>query len=96
MRLISKSVFLRQFAAHGIGLDSRYSPPQTLVFEGVPEQFTDLTVAENWAVDKTRVDHKDRTILVVPESSVTGSGLVARNAGVIVYALDEMLRESRG
>ncbi|HRE79690.1 MAG TPA: hypothetical protein PLN52_01520 [Opitutaceae bacterium] len=34
MKLISKSVFHRQFAQHGIALDGPYQPPQTLVFEG--------------------------------------------------------------
>lgn len=37
MKLISKSTFLRDFAPHGIALDSRYSPPQTLLFEGTPD-----------------------------------------------------------
>jgi hypothetical protein len=34
MKLISKSAFHRQFARHGIALDCRYHPPQTLVFGG--------------------------------------------------------------
>lgn len=37
MKIISKSSFLRQFSSHGIALDGRYSPPQTLVFEGTSD-----------------------------------------------------------
>lgn len=63
MKLISKSAFLGGFASHGIALDSRYSPPQTLVFEGtrdlrwsweMPARIKDLTRWITTLVDAAR------------------------------------------
>jgi hypothetical protein len=67
MKFISKSAFLRDFAPHGIALDSRYSPPQTLVFEGtsdlrwsweMPARIKDLPRLITALVDAARPDKK--------------------------------------
>jgi hypothetical protein len=67
MKLIPKSAFLRDFASHGIALDIRYSPPQTLVFEGthelswswdMPVRIKDLTRWITALVDAARPDTK--------------------------------------
>ena len=67
MKLISKSVFLRRFAPQGVALDSRYSPPQTLVFERnselrwsweMPGRIKDVARWITALVDAARPDQK--------------------------------------
>ena len=67
MKIISKSAFLRDFGARGVALDSRYSPPRTLVFEGAPDlrwswempaRIKDLTRWITALVDAARPDKK--------------------------------------
>ena len=39
MLILSKSRFLAEYKSYGIALDSRYSPPQTLVFPASPDSW---------------------------------------------------------
>jgi hypothetical protein len=80
MKLIPKTAFLRDFAAHGIALDSRYSPPQTLVFKGahdmswswdMPGAVKDLPRWITALVDATRADNK---IYLFPRDGAWTSG----------------------
>jgi methenyltetrahydromethanopterin cyclohydrolase len=65
-----------------------------IMFRGLPQTFADLDVAEEVAAEKCEVDHEDRTILVVPRSSVTDSGIVARYKGVVLHSLNEAREEA--
>jgi hypothetical protein len=80
MKFISRTVFLRDFAAHGIALDSRYSPPQTLVFEGaqdmswswdMPGRIKDLPRWISALVDATRAD---KNLYLFPRDGAWTSG----------------------
>jgi len=80
MKLIPKSAFLADFASHGIALDSRYSPPQTLVFEGshdlswswdMPTGIKDLTRWISALVDAARPASK---IYLYPRDGAWRSG----------------------
>jgi hypothetical protein len=80
MKTISKSSFLRQFGSHGIALDSRYRPPQTLVFVGksdwrwswkLPTRIKDLSRWITSLVDATRAEKK---IYLYPRDGAWTSG----------------------
>lgn len=62
MKLISKRAFLREFAVHRIILDSRCSPPQTLVFEGA------LDLGASWEMP-ARVKDLPRWITALVDAS---------------------------
>jgi len=61
-----------------------------IAFTGLPRKFHSLTEAEEWAGEKTGMDHEDRTILVVPKASIEHSGVVVRYKGVVLHALHEI------
>jgi hypothetical protein len=80
MKLISKSAFLRDFAPHRIALDGRYSPPQTLMFEGIsdlqwsweiPARIKDLT---RWISALVDAAHPDKKTYLYPRDGAWRSG----------------------
>lgn len=80
MKLLSKSAFLQQFATRGIALDSRYSPPQTLVFKEktdlrwsweMPGRVKDIARWITSLVDATR---PEKNIYLYPRDRAWTSG----------------------
>jgi hypothetical protein len=80
MKTISKNSFLRQFSSHGIALDSRYSPPQTLVFESksdwrwsweMPSQIKNVP---RWITSLIDATHSEKKIYLYPRAGAWTSG----------------------
>jgi hypothetical protein len=80
MKLISKRDFLQGFAPRRIVLDARYSPPQTLVFEGqvelhrswqMPERVKDIP---RWIMALVDALHPENQLFIFPRAGAWGSG----------------------
>ena len=80
MKLISKRAFLREFATHGIALDSGYNPPQTLVFESMSdlalswEMPARIKELPRWITALLKASRPSRRTFLYPRDGAWSSG----------------------